>query len=127
MYTTSHLPVRGLTRRCSPIAGDPGLRAQPYGSAQAQPQLHLLPQRPGFGMCGPVPGGLHVRNLHNLSLTSLAGVETRSLNNMDINVSALPACGGVPYPRTPCHCPWWLAPTRTISPSSLQANTSAVQ
>ena len=105
----------------------PGLRAQPFGSAQAQAQLHLLPQRPGFGMCGPVPGGLHVRNLHNLSLTSLAGVDTRSLNNMDINVSALPACGGVPYPRIPCHPPWGCAPIRTMSSRSLQSSTSAVQ
>lgn len=125
--TSSHLPARGLPRRCFPIPGDPGLRAQPFGSAQVQPQLHLLPQRPGFGMCGPVPEGLHVRNLHNLSLTSLAGVETRSLDNMDINVSALPACGGVPLPRTPCHRPWWCAPIRTVSFTFLQASTSAVQ
>ena len=39
-----------------------------------------------------------MRNLHNLSVTSLAGVDTSSLNNMDINVAALPACSGVPYP-----------------------------
>ena len=71
------------------------LRAQQYDVQQMQAEIWLLPQRIGFGVCGPVPEGLHVNTLKNLSAVRLADTDTFSFASFSFNVPDLPACDSV--------------------------------